>query len=467
MMRLLVIDDERSILTFFRTILSESGYEIVVASSATEGLQRFGEVHPDVVVTDLAMPDGNGLDLFRRLQLTAPETPVIVMTGSGTTRTAIEAMSLGAFEYLLKPLNTKRMLEVIRLAFLTSEASKTLAKQPPPDSSAELFIGSCEAMQEVYKSIGRIAPHNATVLILGESGTGKELVAQAIHRYSPRNEKPFIAINCAAIPEALLESELFGHEKGAFTGADRLRIGKFEAAHEGTLFLDEVGEMTPSMQAKLLRALQEQDFHRVGGDKTIRCDVRVIAATNRNLEERVQSGQFRADLYYRLRVFVIRVPPLREREGDMRLLIDHFVLRFRHETGSRAHALRPEAMELFERYSWPGNLRELQSVLRQGMLRSVGPIVGPEVFADLLSGGELAETRVEPGLKNFIRQRIEVGTQELYEEWLKPRESEFLRSIMEEFHGNLSQAARSLGIHRMTLRSKLQAHGIEDDKVTR
>ncbi len=311
----LIIDDEPSILHAFRRGFRDGDFEVRTASSAAEGLRIVEEKKPDVAVIDVHLPDATGLEAFERIRAVDARIPVILITGHGTTDLAIEAMKRGAFEYLLKPLDLTQIRELVTRACASSrlmQVPAVVADEEPVAEHADALVGRCPAMQEVYKAIGRVATTDATVLILGESGTGKELVARAIYQHSRRSERPFLAINCAAIPEALLESELFGHEKGAFTGADRKRIGKFEQCTGGTLFLDEVGDMAPLTQAKLLRLLQEQAFEPVGGNETIRTDVRLIAATNSELERLVADGRFRNDLYFRLNVFTIRLPPLRE-----------------------------------------------------------------------------------------------------------------------------------------------------------
>jgi two-component system nitrogen regulation response regulator GlnG len=323
-------------------------------------------------------------------------------------------------------------------------------------------------MKEVYVAIGRVAQQDVTVLILGESGTGKELVARAVYHHSRRSGGPYRAINCAAIPETLLESELFGHEKGAFTGADRMRIGKFEQSSGGTCFLDEIGDMTPLTQAKILRVVQEGQFERVGGNETIVSDVRIIAATNRDLEQMVAEGRFRADLYYRLNVFTIRLPPLRERGDDLRLLTEHFVRRFARELQKDVYEIAPETHEVLRQYPWPGNVRELQSVLKQALLYATGPVLVPDLLPSTVRGVPSPST-VEVAVsgtgqapwERFVEDRLRAGSENLYAEWLALTEQHLLARVMQHTGGNLSRAARILGINRRTLRIKLHALGIE------
>ena len=324
MATLLVVDDEASILLAFRKAFREPAVTVLTAGTAAEGLEVARQQHPDVIVLDVHLPDLSGLEMLRRLRELDARSLVIFITGRSTTDTAIEAMKLGAYEYLLKPLELSTLRQVVDRALTISRlmhVPAVLAAAEDVDERADAIVGNCPPMQEVYKAIGRVAAQDVTVLITGESGTGKELVARALYQHSRRARGPFLPINCAAIPEHLLESELFGHEKGAFTGADRRRIGKFEQCQGGTLFLDEVGAMSPLTQSKLLRALQEQTFERLGGNETIHTDVRVLAATNMDLEAAVASGRFRQDLYYRLSVFTIHLPPLRMRGDDLNLLV--------------------------------------------------------------------------------------------------------------------------------------------------
>ncbi|HUQ69173.1 MAG TPA: sigma-54 dependent transcriptional regulator, partial [Planctomycetaceae bacterium] len=335
MSTLLIVDDEPYIPATLRPGLQGLQIEVLTATCAAAGLAAVEEQRPDAILMDIGLPDLSGLELFQRVHQIDNRIPVIIMTGQGTTETAITAMKLGAFDYVPKPFTFARIRELILQALeigrLTRVPVRLPHEAPPSAGPSETIVGMSPAMQEVYKMIGRVAPQDGIVLIRGESGTGKELVARAIYQHSRRSQGPFLAINCAAIPETLLESELFGHEKGAFTGAERTRIGKFEQCNGGTLFLDEIGDMPPLTQTKILRVLQEQEFERVGGTARIRTDVRLIAATHRNLEAMVSAGEFRNDLYYRLNVFTIHLPPLRERTADLPSLVEHFVKRFSQE----------------------------------------------------------------------------------------------------------------------------------------
>jgi DNA-binding NtrC family response regulator len=381
---------------------------------------------------------------------------------------AIEAMRHGAYDYLLKPIDLQKLdrviSEALKVARLMREPAIVTETPPDEDVAGEAIIGSCPGMQEAYKAIGRVADQSFPVLITGETGTGKELVARAIYQHSPRAKGPFLALNCAAIPENLLESELFGHEKGSFTGADRRRIGKFEQCSGGTLFLDEIGDMPPSTQAKMLRVLQEQAFERVGGNDTIRTDVRLIAATHRDLKAWSEEGKFRPDLYYRLGVFSIHLPALRERGDDLSLLIRHFLRRFGRELGRDVREAAPEALERLRAYAWPGNIRELQSVLKQALLRASGNVLLPAFLPQSLGGlapSPAAPPGKEPGVEEFIiRLRLGPDVRDLYAEAHRDVDRLLLPCVMEHTGGSQHQAALLLGIARQTLRLKLRDLGL-------
>jgi two-component system nitrogen regulation response regulator GlnG len=463
---LLVVDDEPAILVAFRRAYRNAALEVATAEAASEGLALFEERRPDVVVLDVQLPDQSGLDLFRRIRAVDARTPVIFITGKTTTDTAIEAMKLGAYDYLFKPLELGPLRQTIDRALALSRLVHTpaiVAEGEAVDDRADAIIGRCPAMLQVYKAIGRVADQDVTALITGETGTGKELVARAIYQHSRRAAGPFLAINCAAIPEHLLESELFGHEKGAFTGADRSRIGKFEQCTGGTLFLDEVGDMSPLTQSKLLRVLQEQRFERLGGNETIQTDVRLLAATNRDLEAMVARGRFRQDLFYRLSVFCIHLPPLRERGDDLILLVQHYIRRFSRELGKEVQSVAPEAMELLRHYAWPGNVRELQSVLKQALLQATGSILVPDFLpAALLKRGQNGPVAADEStpLLQYIEEQLTAGTENLYEQSLRRMERILLGRVLQHTNGNQVQAAKILGITRGSLRNKLRELGI-------
>jgi two-component system nitrogen regulation response regulator GlnG len=419
--------------------------------------------------------------VFDKIRALDPKLPVIFITSLDSSETAIKAMTLGAFDYLLKPLDVSRIRELVRQALEIRRLMNTPVSLPGSEASlkngqllpgnSDSLVGRSPQMQEVYKAIGRVAPQDVTVLIRGESGTGKELVARALYHHSPRSGGPFLAVNCAAIPDALLESELFGHEKGAFTGAEQRRIGKFEQCSGGTLFLDEIGDMSPLVQSKVLRVLQSQEFERVGGNSTIKTDVRVIAATNRDLEEMVASGEFRSDLYYRLSGFTIQLPPLRERRDDIISLLERYLAAYSKDLGKDVQGISPEALDQLLQYPWPGNVREVQNVLKQALLRSAGHVIIPEFLpdqirmpprgsADPFDGGEQSAD-----LRRMIDQRLSENATNLYAESLEFMERCLVTRVLSVCEGNQSKAARILGITRGCLRNKVRMLGISIDTL--
>ncbi len=466
---LLVIDDEPAIRHAFQRAFREGELTVLTATTAAEGRAIVEAQQPDVVILDVHLPDATGLETFRRLREVDPRIVVILITGHGTTDLAIEAMKEGVYEYLLKPLELADLRLLIDRAIESNRLMRIPAMMPEVESihqQGDVLLGRCVAMQEVYKAVGRVARQNVTVLVLGSSGTGKELVARAIYQHSDRAHKPFLAINCAAIPETLLESELFGHEKGAFTGADHKRIGKFEQCHGGTIFLDEIAEMSPLTQAKVLRLIQEQRFERVGGNETIQTNVRLIAATNADLDKMVEAGQFRRDLFYRLNVFTINLPELRDRGDDFIVLVEYYLKRFGHELGKPGATITPEAMALLRAYSWPGNIRELQSILKQALLRMSGSVLLPDFLPEQLRNREVASGQESNSAANpfswegFVNERIAAGSENLYAETLERMEREVLMRVLTRTDGNQLQAARILGITRGSLRNKIRSLGI-------
>ncbi|MBI5757892.1 MAG: sigma-54-dependent Fis family transcriptional regulator [Planctomycetales bacterium] len=469
---LLVINDEPSILYAFRKFFGEPDATLLTASTAAEGIELVKRHRPDVIILDVHLPDDNGLNTFHHIHKFDARIPVVFITGHGTTDMAIEAIKHGAFDYLFKPLEFDALCEVVDRAMKISRLTRVptvVADEQVAEGPSDALIGRCPAMREVYSAIGRVAPQDVTVLIAGESGTGKELVARAIYHHSRRASGPFLAINCAAIPESLLESELFGHEKGAFTGADRLRVGKFEQCHGGTLFLDEIGDMTPLTQTKILRVLQDQQFERVGGNETIHTDVRVIAATNRDLQAAVADGSFRRDLYYRLSVFSINLPPLRERREDLPLLVEHYLGRYSRELGKSVHEIAPETLDILRRHPWSGNVRELQSVLKQALLRATGSVLIPDFLPASLHVDDGSAPRTDTEINfgdwdRFIREQIEAGSQDVYAAATALTERRVLTRVLEHTKGNQVQAARILGISRPTLRAKLRSLGLDPDR---
>jgi len=490
---LLIVDDDRSITRIFQRCFENSDITVFSAASGAEAVKITADLKPDVVVLDVFLPDQSGLSAYEEIRRQSAVTPIVFITASGTSDTAIESMRLGAMDYLSKPLDMARIREVIgqalaisklmRVPVANGETSAAGTSGAAGATSSDALIGHCPAMQEVYKAIGRVAGQNINVLIRGESGTGKELVARAIHQHSTRVGRRFLAVNCAAIPEALLESELFGHEKGAFTGAVSQRIGKFEECDGGTLFLDEVGDMPILMQSKVLRAIQEKEFQRVGGNHTIKSDTRIIAATNRDLDAMVARGEFRADLCYRLNGYTIVLPLLRERRDDIPLLVAYYLHRFNAEIGKAISGVAPETMDLLRQYSWPGNIRELQTVLRHAMLHAIGPVLVPDFLPPDVRGDEgpaprpvaagtfadstAPETvpsapseRGEAAFHEFIENQLREGTDSLYADTVKYMECILLTDVLKHTNGNQSQAALLLGITRGCLRSKLRMHGI-------
>lgn len=470
MATILVIDDEPSILHAFRRVFADPDDSLLTASDAAEGLEAVSRARPDVVVLDLNLPDRSGMDVFHEIRRIDARIPVIFITGHGTTETAIEAMKQGAFDYLLKPLDVARVRDLVERAAEISRLTRVPAlvpdETPIQPGSADVLVGRSPAMQEVYKAIGLVAPQDLAVLVLGESGTGKELVARAVYQHSRRAAGPFLAVNCAAIPETLLESELFGHEKGAFTGADRQRIGKFEQCSGGTLFLDEIGDMTPLTQAKILRVLQDGRIERVGGNETVQTNVRVIAATNRDLAQMVAAGEFRGDLYYRLGIVTIRLPPLRERLEDLPMLVEHFVRRFSPELGKAVDRIAPDALEALRRHPWPGNVRELQSVVKQALLRAQGPVLVADFLPPPVRGGEAPEGPSNPPFdwEGFLEERLRSGSHDLYAEALAVMERSLLMRVLRHTRGNQLQAAKLLGITRGSLRTKIRTLGLQIGK---
>jgi two-component system nitrogen regulation response regulator GlnG len=473
---LLIIDDEPNVCYTLEKVLASPKLKILTAGTAGEGLDMVRREPPDVVVLDVRLPDMSGLDAYGQIRQVDARLPVIVITAHGTTETAIEAMKLGAFDYLLKPLDLEQLRDVVARAVHLSQISRTPAMYDasragvPPQVESDQLVGNSPPMQELYKSIGRIAPQDVTVLILGESGTGKEMVARAIYQYSRRGRAPFLAINCAAIPEPLLESELFGHERGAFTGADRRRIGKFEQADGGTMFMDEVGDMAPATQAKLLRLLQEGQFERVGGNATIHTNIRLIAATNQDLESLAAAGRFRQDLFYRLNVVTIHIPPLRERLDDIPLLVNYFLGRMNREFDRRVQGLSPEAMQILGQHNWPGNVRELQSVIKHALIHTPGDIVTPDGFPlhlraapaagqppSAVAGGDLEVGRLTRELLGRSGGNIYYHVQAAVDRIV-------LDAVLEHAKGNQVEAAELLGISRNTLRAKLRNLGLVVEK---
>ncbi len=473
MPRLLVIDDEPNLQYSLVKSLHSESLEVATAATAKQGIDAVKAQPPDAVILDVRLPDMSGLDAFDEIRRIDSRLPVIIITAFSTTETAIEAMKRGAFDYLLKPVDFRQLRELVGKAIELSRVRHVPAvfneDELPGEGTVDRIVGQTPGMQDVYKAIGRVAPLDVPVLILGESGTGKELVARAIYQHSPRRHGPFLAINCAAIPEGLLESELFGHEKGAFTGADRRRIGKFEQADKGTFFLDEIGDMTLATQPKLLRLLQEQQFERVGGDETIRTDVRIIAATNQDLDAKVAAGSFRHDLLYRLKVFTISLPPLRKRREDLPLLIDHFLRQLNASLGKHVTSVAPDALQLLENYSWPGNVRELQSAMKYAYVQSAGEMITYECLPAQLRSGSTARraSSVDGGrldVAEFVNRLLQTNQSDIYDKVNAAVDRVVIETVLKYAKGNQVQASELLGISRTTLRGKLRSLGLAIEK---
>lgn len=464
MTRLLLIDDDPDVLLDqVAHVFAPRELEITVARSGLQGVAEIEKRTPNVVV--LSLSDLSGLGIYQRIRQVDVRIPVIFVAGTAGTDTAIEAMRNGAYDYLFKPVSLYQLERAVREAVEVSRLTREPASvSEEAANGGNSIIGRSPQMREVYKSIGLVADQKAIVLITGESGTGKEIVARAIYQHSDRSTAAFLAINCAAIPESLLESEMFGHEKGAFTGADRRRIGKFELCNGGTMFLDEIGDMPLTTQGKILRLLQDQAFERVGGNETIRTDVRLLAATNRDLKSWCDSGRFRPDLYYRLNVFTIELPPLRERGDDLLLLVDFYLNRFNRELGREVRTVDPRAMEQLRDYAWPGNVRELQSVLKRALLQAHGTMLLP-TFLPNLSEPRVAAVETKGGNENyhcdeFVLRRLQEGSRSLYAEAHNQLDLALLDQVLRFTQGNQVQAAKILGIARQTLRSRLLELGI-------
>jgi two-component system nitrogen regulation response regulator GlnG len=478
MARLLVIDDEPNLQYSLVKSLTSATIEVATAGTARQGIESVRRNPPDVVILDVRLPDLTGIEAFDEIRRFDPRLPVIIITAFSTADTAIEAMKRGAFEYLLKPVDFHQLRELVNKAIELSRLRHVPAvfadDELPDDQRVDRIVGHTPEMQELYKAIGRVAPLDVPVLLQGESGTGKELVARAIYQHSLRSHGPFLAINCAAMPEGLLESELFGHEKGAFTGADRRRIGIFEQADKGTLFLDEIGDMTLSTQPKLLRLLQEQQFERVGGEETIRTDVRVIAATNQDLERKAAAGEFRYDLLYRLKVFTINLPPLRNRKDDLPLLVAHFLKVLNRDFHKRVTSVAPEALRVLDSYAWPGNVRELQSAIKHAYVQSSGEVITVDCLPAHLRDDSRDSLAAQPSgidsgsgelrVVEMIGDLIRRGESDIYAKVTAAVDRAVLETVLRYVKGNQMQASELLGISRTTLRAKMRSLGLAIEK---
>jgi len=479
MPNVLVIDDDRSVGAMIRRTLEKTGLTVLTVMKADEGLRMIHSEPPEVVLLDIMLPGTSGLDVFQKIREIDRRLPVIFITAGSDSAVAIRAMQLGGFDYITKPLDLPTVSDLVEKAIATRRMMNTpvaLQMSVGELSETEAFVGRSPAMLGVFKAIGRVAAQNVPVLIRGESGTGKELVARALYQNSARSRECFMAVNCAALPDTLLESELFGHEKGAFTGADRQRIGKFEACNGGTLFLDEIGDMSPLVQSKILRLLQRQEFERVGGNTTIRTDVRIITATNLDLDQMVADGEFREDLFYRLNGMTITLPPLRTRGDDVLLLLEYFLRVCTRDMDRRdCEGISPEALDLLKAYSWPGNVRELQSVVRQALLNATGPVIVPSFLPISVIGRTphvtLAGTAndnssgVASDLAPFVNRRLASETRHLYAEALEQMERYLITRVLQATEGNQTRAAEILGITRGKIRDRVNQFSISLEKT--
>lgn len=455
--KILIVDDDEKILFAFQEVFKKEGYKSIIARNGDEALRKIAAERPHAVFMDIAMPRMNGLEVLQHMKLRSHDLPVVLVTGYGTMQTAIKAMQLGAFEYLTKPLDVEKVRDVAKRA-LRSQQTKHPGGRASDALRAEFvdryeIVGNSAQMHDVYKLIGSVSttPNHTSVLILGESGTGKELVARAIHSYSSKSTEPFVAINCTVLPEALLESELFGHEKGAFTGAVVQKIGKFEMAGTGTIFLDEIGNLSPTLQQKLLRVLQEREVERLGGNDLIRVDARFIAATNRDLAAEVAKGTFREDLLYRLNVVSIHLPPLRERGDDVTLLANYFLAKYNEQLKKFIQGFSDEAMGLLQAYSFPGNVRELENLIERAVMVSNGRVILPYAFGELaLSQASNSRTSSQASL-TFADAR---------EAALRTFERDFVVRQLRRHNGNVTEAARSSKMTRQNFQRLMKKFGV-------
>lgn len=464
---ILVADDEENVRELLREILEEDEYSVIVVDDGAKAVDSVVKYGPDCAILDVRMPVLDGMEAFLKIKDLAPELPVIFLTAYGSSDIAIKAMKKGAYDYLTKPFDLEELKIKVKKAIELREISSQ-AKQINPsfNYTADEIIGDSQKMQEVYKEVGRVADSDATVLLRGESGTGKELIARAIYLHSNRKNRPFVVVNCAAIPDTLLESELFGHEKGAFTDAINRQIGKFEAAADGTIFLDEIGDMSLNLQAKLLRVLQEKTFNRVGGNETLTSNARVIAATNRNLEEIVEKGEFREDLYYRLNVVSITIPPLRERKEDIPLLVSYFISKYSKKYNKVVQGVSQDVMALFMDYDWPGNVREIENTIARGVIITAAPLIMKEHLPH-----EFVQ-KIEEGQNYALTHKSKVEADEISSDTeeiiplpqiIEKIEKREILKALERANGNKTRAAKMLGISRKSLFNKLRQYNITID----
>ncbi len=452
---ILIVDDEESVRNSLAGVMRDEGYEVVTAGSGREGIDLLNEMQPSLALLDIAMPEMDGIETLRRFREIRPDMPVIMVTGHGTIETAVKTTKMGAYDFMVKPPELAHLTLVVKHGleeFRLREENESLKKSIERKSE---IVGESAKIRELKQQISLAGPTHGWVLISGESGTGKELVARAIHRSSKRAAGPFVEVNCAAIPQELIESELFGHEKGSFTGATGMKHGKFELAHQGTIFLDEIADMSLATQAKVLRMLEGQEFQRVGGTKTLKADVRVIAASNKNLAEEIRKGAFREDLYYRLNVIPLEAPPLRERPDDIPLLVRHFLQEFSNEYGQKTKTVEDDALALFVKYPWPGNVRELRNFIERLIIMVQGPVLtAADVPAPVRSpeGGKMQDQAGAVPVR-ARSQTLRDARAEF--------EREFIMQKLKEFNGNVSRTADAIGVERSNLHRKIKALGVE------
>ncbi len=469
MAAILIVDDDPLLRQSFEKLLRHEGHTVNAAATGESGIALVRSQHFDLLIMDVRLPGISGLEAFQAVRAIEPRLPVIIMTAFGSTETAIEATKMGAFDFVLKPFDIPDILNLIRQAieagrFMRSHVQMDL-EEVPDGGGTDAIIGRSKSMQEVYKAIGRVAPTDATVLIRGESGTGKELAARAVFQHSLRAEKPFLVINCVAIPETLLESELFGYEKGAFTGAATRRVGRIEQASGGTVFLDEIGDMPFNIQSKILRLLQEKSIERLGGREPIPVDVRIIAATNRDLEASLAQGKFREDLYYRLNVVTLWMPPLRERQGDIPLLAEYFLGRFAREMETSNPGLTEMAKAVLRTYSWPGNVRELANAVQKALIFSRGCPIDAEAVNQAIGteglGRSVDNGTLDEAIRQWIRKGFDAEGQNVFDSLMDRFASMLIREALNLTGGNRSRAAKLLGLSRPTLLSKIERYRLK------
>jgi two-component system, NtrC family, response regulator AtoC len=460
----LIVDDEMNIRRVLAAMLKRDGYEVTTAADGEQALAVLQKTPVHVVVTDMVMPKVGGMELLRRVGAEYPDVPVILITAHGSVDTAVAALKAGAFDYITKPFEQEELRKVIAKAARAHDLERHNVHEGASEADRPPLVGESAAMKVVYDMVARVADSPSTVLITGESGTGKELVAKALHRGSSRRDKPLIKVNCAAIPKDLVESELFGYEKGAFTGAVGSKPGRFELADGGTLFLDEIGEIPVEIQVKLLRALQESEFERVGGIKTLKVDVRLIAATNRDLKVLIADGRFREDLYYRLAVVPIALPPLRERHEDIPALVHHFIEKYDRRLGKKVEGIEPEALELLTAYAWPGNIRELENLMERSVLFADGPRIEASALPDSLRerGPQPAPPIAAVGPLGAIAAPSGASMKEIVRQAQAELERELITRALEETAGNVTRAAKRLQISRKSLQVKMKELGLRD-----